>query len=49
MVGLKLSVVIPCYNEEGNVREFHRRVSAVCYSLIDDSYELVLVNDGSKD
>lgn len=49
MVRLKLSVVIPCYNEEDGVRELHRRVSAVCHSLIGDSYELVLVNDGSKD
>lgn len=49
MEGLKLSVVVPCYNEEEGVRELHRRVSAVCQARIGDSYELVLVNDGSKD
>ncbi|HUW27539.1 MAG TPA: glycosyltransferase family 2 protein [Sulfuriferula sp.] len=49
MAGLKLSVVIPCYNEEEGVHELHRRVSAVCQASIGDSYELVLVNDGSRD
>ena len=49
MAGLKLSVVVPCYNEEEGVHELHRRVSAVCQACIGDSYELVLVNDGSRD
>lgn len=49
MTSLKLSVVVPCYNEEEGVHELHRRVTAVCQSCIGDSYELVLVNDGSKD
>lgn len=49
MTSLKLSVVVPCYNEEEGVHELHRRVSAVCEACIGDSYELVLVNDGSKD
>lgn len=26
----KLSVVVPCYNEEGSLRELHRRVTKVC-------------------
>ena len=47
--GLKLSVVVPCFNEEDGVDELHRRVSATCQSILGDSYELVLVNDGSKD
>ena len=46
---ITLSVVIPCYNEEGGLHELHRRVKAVCQSIIGDSYEIVLVNDGSKD
>jgi dolichol-phosphate mannosyltransferase len=49
MSGLKLSVVVPCYNEENGVRELHRRVSAVCQACSGNDYELVLVNDGSKD
>ena len=43
-----LSVVVPCYNEEGSLPELHRRVSAVCRSIT-DSHEILLVNDGSKD
>jgi hypothetical protein len=44
-----LSVVVPCYNEEAVIRELYRRVSAVCRTLVGESYELVLVNDGSRD
>jgi len=43
-----LSVVAPCYNEEGVLSEFHQRVTAVCRQLT-DQYEIVLVNDGSRD
>ncbi len=49
VAGLELSVVVPCYNEGEGMVELHRRVSAVCKETIGDSYELVLVNDGSKD
>lgn len=44
-----LSVVVPCYNEEEGVNELYRRVSAVCRESFGDSYEIVLVNDGSTD
>ena len=45
-----LSVVAPLYNEEGNVAELVRRLSAVVREIPDlDDYELVLVNDGSSD
>jgi dolichol-phosphate mannosyltransferase len=42
-----LSVVAPCFNEAGNLIEFHRRVTAVCTGL--GAWELILVNDGSTD
>ncbi len=42
-----LSVVAPCFNEAGNLNEFHRRVAAVCSGL--GAWELILVNDGSTD
>jgi len=45
-----LSIVVPLYNEEGNVDELVRRVRAVMAELRDaPPYELVLVNDGSRD
>ena len=42
------SVVIPCYNEEEVIMESYRRISAVMLSM-GEPYELVFVNDGSKD
>jgi dolichol-phosphate mannosyltransferase len=47
--GMNLSVVIPCYNEEESLRETHRRVKAACDAVHIGSYEIILVNDGSKD
>ncbi len=44
----EISVVVPLYNEEENVLELYRRVTAVLEGL-GLSYELVLVNDGSND
>jgi dolichol-phosphate mannosyltransferase len=43
-----ISVVAPCYNEEDGLRAFHERVAGACQPL-SDSYEIVLVDDGSKD
>lgn len=45
---LKLSVVVPVYNEAEGLQEFHRRVSIVLESLPYRS-EVVYVNDGSVD
>ena len=45
---MKLSRVVPCYNEEGNVRLFHDTVAAV-FDHEGYEYEMVFVNDGSKD
>ncbi len=44
----KYSIVVPTYNEEANISELYRRVSAVMDRL-DGSAELVLVDDGSRD
>ena len=43
-----LSVVAPCFNEEGVLHELYRRVSQVLDGS-GASWELVLVNDGSRD
>lgn len=45
----RLSVAIPCYNEEAVLPETYRRVVAACEALLGDDFELVLVNDGSSD
>lgn len=45
---MKLSLVVPCYNEEKNVSLFYQAVKND-FSGVDFDYELVFVNDGSKD
>lgn len=44
-----VSVVAPCYNEEEVLPEFYRRTAAACRSAVGEQFELVLVDDGSKD
>jgi polyisoprenyl-phosphate glycosyltransferase len=44
----KYSLVIPVYNEESMIPELYRRVSAVMDGL-DDTAELIFINDGSRD
>ncbi len=44
----RYSIVAPAFNEEEGLPEFCRRVRAVMDSL-DEPWELVLVNDGSRD
>jgi len=43
-----LSVVAPCFNEEGVLHELYRRISEVLDGS-SEMWELVLVNDGSRD
>jgi glycosyltransferase involved in cell wall biosynthesis len=43
-----ISVVVPLYNEEGNVRELHRKIVDACNAL-GKTYEVIFVDDGSKD
>lgn len=45
----KLSVVIPCYNEEACLEMLHARVSDAARAAVGDDYEIVLINDGSRD
>jgi dolichol-phosphate mannosyltransferase len=45
----RLSVVVPVYNEMDGLAELHRRVTAACRDSRIASYEIVLVNDGSRD
>ena len=45
-----LSIVVPLYNEEDNVAPLMERIVAIAERLPErPSYEIVLVNDGSKD
>ena len=44
----QISVVVPLYNEEGNVKELHRRIFQACQGL-GMSYEIIFIDDGSED
>jgi dolichol-phosphate mannosyltransferase len=44
----RYSIVAPCYNEEQNLFELHRRITEVM-DQTGESWELVLINDGSRD
>ncbi|MEA3051843.1 MAG: polyisoprenyl-phosphate glycosyltransferase [Sphingomonadales bacterium] len=44
-----LSIVVPCYNEEACLAELHGRLTAAARDAAGEDYEIVLVNDGSRD
>ena len=44
-----LSVVIPCYNEAACLELLHGRVSAAARAAVGEDYEILLINDGSRD
>ncbi|NJM40547.1 MAG: glycosyltransferase family 2 protein [Anaerolineae bacterium] len=43
------SVVAPVYNEEGNVQALYDRLRPVLTELAGESWEIILVDDGSRD
>jgi len=45
---MSVSVVVPIYNEEGNVLELHKEIKEVCIAN-NYLYEIIFVNDGSTD
>ena len=45
---MKLSLIVPCFNEAENVAPFQEAVIAA-FSGCDYDYEIVFINDGSRD
>lgn len=45
----KISIVTPCYNEEGNVRELYNQVKQQFEKLHDYTYEHIFIDNASKD
>lgn len=43
------SIVVPVYNEADNLRELHRRLKDVFENILEISYEIIFIEDGSKD
>src|ERR1700730_15859784 len=44
-----VSVITPCFNEEGNIEEIHRRVEAVFVKLGRFDYEHIFIDNASSD
>jgi len=44
-----LSIVVPCYNEQACLAALHDRLTAAAKSAAGGDYEIVLVDDGSRD
>ncbi|PTA46586.1 glycosyltransferase family 2 protein [Micromonospora sp. RP3T] len=49
MTRVRLSVVVPCFNEEASVERLHKTVRAALAELPDVDVEVVYVDDGSTD
>lgn len=45
----KISVVVPCYNEQESLPFFWKEISKVANSMSDIEFEFLFVNDGSND
>ena len=46
---MKLSIVATLYQSATYIAEFYQRASTTAKQLVDEDYEIVLVNDGSSD
>ena len=46
----KISIVVPCYNEESNINSFYEEMIKTLEKVKENySYEIIFVNDGSND
>lgn len=45
----KISLVIPCYNEEESLPYLYKEIVAVANQMRDQQFEFIFINDGSKD
>jgi len=45
----KLSIVVPCFNEEACLGVLHERLTSAARGAVGKNYEIVLINDGSRD
>lgn len=45
----KISVIVPCYNEEESLPIFYKEITKVIKKMGNVEFELLFINDGSKD
>lgn len=48
-MGDLISIIVPCYNEKESLRLFHEAMKAVMDQMADCAFEILFINDGSKD
>ena len=46
---LRLSVVVPAFNEQAVIDETHRRLRQACLEAVGSRFEIIYVDDGSRD
>ena len=46
---MKITAIIPCYNEEAALHYFYEEMEKVMQTMQDVEFELLFINDGSKD
>src|SRR5215218_3016031 len=44
-----ISIVVPCFNEEACLRALYERLTVAAQRVAGADYEIVLINDGSRD
>ena len=45
----KISIIVPCYNEQEALPIFYKEIDKVSKEMKEVDFEFLLVNDGSKD
>ena len=45
----KITIIIPAYNEEGTLEKLYDRLSKVLNEITNYEFEMLFINDGSKD
>ena len=45
----KISIVVPCYNEEESLEIFYKEINKISKEMKEVDFEFLFVNDGSSD
>ncbi|MEF9961524.1 MAG: glycosyltransferase family 2 protein [Erysipelotrichaceae bacterium] len=45
----KISIVVPCFNEEEMIPKFYQAIKDIWVKMEDATYEIIFINDGSND
>ena len=46
---MSISIIVPCYNEQEALPYFYNAFQELTQTMQQENFELILVNDGSKD